>query len=67
MGTTLDAAPRRLLTVDQILEITHVSESTIWREIRAGKLRVVRLRGRTLIDERDLWVWVDRSKDPETT
>lgn len=55
-----------LMTVPEACDwlANRVSDSTLRREIRDGKLRVVRLRGRVLIDPADLAAWIEASKQP---
>jgi excisionase family DNA binding protein len=54
---------RPLLSLDEArVQAGGVSQRTLRREIRDGRLRVVRLRRRVLIDPRDLDVWIEAAK-----
>ena len=55
-------ANERLLTIEETVKAGRVSESTVRREIRDGRLRVTRLRGRVLVDIQDFEDWIERSK-----
>ena len=62
MDTTAGEYDRPLMSVVDAGRLGSVSESTIRREIRSGRLRIVRLRNRTLIDPRDFEIWIESAK-----
>jgi excisionase family DNA binding protein len=47
------------------LQAGGVSDRTLRREIRDGKLRATRVRGRLLIDRADLNAWIESCKEPD--
>lgn len=51
--------PRRNLTIIECAESAHVSRATVYREIAAGRLVSIRIRGRRLIRPRDHDRWLD--------
>lgn len=46
--------PIELLTLGQTLQRIPVSRRTLFREIKAGRLRVVKIRGRTFVTSREI-------------
>jgi excisionase family DNA binding protein len=45
MNGTVEAAPQLLLTVAEVAGRLHVSRQTVWRRVRSGELRAVRVGG----------------------
>ena len=57
------AAP--LITVEEAaVFVGGISGATVRREIRDGRLRAARVRGRLLIDRVDLAAWIETCKRP---
>jgi excisionase family DNA binding protein len=58
-----DSPPPLLHTVKASAACLAVSESTIWRLLRAGKLRPTRITGRVLISESELQRLIQQNTD----
>jgi excisionase family DNA binding protein len=58
-----DASTRRLLTLPEAAEVLHVSGASLRRLIAQGRLPIVRLTRRVLIDVKDLEHLVDSPKE----
>lgn len=54
----------KLLTVDQVAELAQISACTVRRDIRAGRLAVVRVRCRLRIRPEDLARWLRPTPAP---
>lgn len=50
----------RLLTVGQALERLQLGRTTLWREVEAGEIKVVRHGRRVLIPVSQLDAWIER-------
>lgn len=57
-------APERMLTVQDVADITRLSAYTIRACIRAGELRATKLRGRLRVAPGDLQEWIDGNRLP---
>ena len=57
-----DGAPRRLLTVEDVLGSLRVSKSTFYRAVRTGELPAFKIGGTWRVDPRDLATYIARQK-----
>lgn len=46
------------LTLTEVAERLHVSRRTVEREVKAGRIRIVKVRGGTRVTERELAAYV---------
>lgn len=53
---------KKLLNVPQAAEILNVSKRMVWRLIKEGELRSVRIGGRILVDPEDLREFIESNK-----
>lgn len=54
------ASVEKLLTVNEVIEITRLSRSKLHQEVRAGELRAVKFGRRTLFRAQDVQAYIDR-------
>ncbi len=60
------AEPSRLTyRIDEAAGILGVSRATIYRLVRLGEIRLLRILGRSLIEARELTAFLDRSRNRE--
>lgn len=52
-------------TIDQVAETVNLGKTTIYAEIKAGRLKVRKCNTRTLVLHADLQAWLDSLPQPE--
>ncbi len=53
---------KRLLTIPEACEYLRISRATLYRHIKEGRIKPVKIGKRTLIDKRDLDLLIEESK-----